>query len=394
MEEEKKENQKNKKKIQEDIFDFRLYISLAIAVFLISIGSFVGNFGDDKISDSVSTWGAFGDYLGGTLNPIFAFASFIALLYTINLQIKELKASREELELTREELSKSADAQKEQSNSIKIQNFENTFFNMLDLHNKIVDNTNIYKGTSLSHADFTPKMIKSSNGELLKGREAIASLLEIIGNFTKRNNDTRKFNKSYDIAHDTCQNFIGHYFGNIYQILKFISENKFISKEEKHKYASLFRAQFSSDELLLLFYHCTGKIGSKKFKPLIEEFNFLEHLKLNKDDENTQFIIYTEIYDIKAFGKNKNKVEEIKNDEKSKRKKLKEDDDYFGWLDNTVKIAKIFFDDNNYEKAEEILNEYLSHRKREEFTLQDKIKILLYNIKEEKSLTISTQEPQ
>lgn len=40
-------------------------------------------------------WGRFGDYVGGTLNPLLAFVAFIALLYTINLQQKELKEQRE-----------------------------------------------------------------------------------------------------------------------------------------------------------------------------------------------------------------------------------------------------------------------------------------------------------
>lgn len=48
--------------------------------------------------------GQMGDFFGGMLNPILAFASFIALLYTIRIQSEELK-------LTREEFSKAAAAQ-------------------------------------------------------------------------------------------------------------------------------------------------------------------------------------------------------------------------------------------------------------------------------------------
>jgi uncharacterized membrane protein len=43
-------------------------------------------------------WGTFGDYFGGTLNPILSFLSLIAVLYTITLQTHELKLSREEIE--------------------------------------------------------------------------------------------------------------------------------------------------------------------------------------------------------------------------------------------------------------------------------------------------------
>ncbi|MFA7350962.1 MAG: hypothetical protein WC009_09385 [Methylotenera sp.] len=72
--------------------------------------------------------GQFGDYFGGTLNPIFGFASFIALLLTIFYQSKELKLSRTELELSRDELSKSASALALQNKAIELQSFEQTFF--------------------------------------------------------------------------------------------------------------------------------------------------------------------------------------------------------------------------------------------------------------------------
>lgn len=52
--------------------------------------------------DSVrGDWGVMGDYFGGVLNPILAFASFIALLYTIVLQSKEMQKTREEARLSR-----------------------------------------------------------------------------------------------------------------------------------------------------------------------------------------------------------------------------------------------------------------------------------------------------
>lgn len=80
--------------------------------------AFIANFHDREISNLSAHWGEFGDYFGGTLNPIFSLFSFIALLITIRIQTiqlqssaQELQLSREELKLTREELTRSADAQ-------------------------------------------------------------------------------------------------------------------------------------------------------------------------------------------------------------------------------------------------------------------------------------------
>jgi uncharacterized membrane protein len=62
----------------------------------------------------ISKLGSLGDFFGGILNPIFALLAFLALLTTIILQAKELKA-------TRKELKKSAEAQKKQSKSLTLQ---------------------------------------------------------------------------------------------------------------------------------------------------------------------------------------------------------------------------------------------------------------------------------
>lgn len=40
------------------------------------------------LSSSQDVWGQFGDYFGGILNPVLSFCAFIALLYTIHLQVK------------------------------------------------------------------------------------------------------------------------------------------------------------------------------------------------------------------------------------------------------------------------------------------------------------------
>lgn len=84
--------------------------------------------------------GTMGDFVGGMLNPILAFLSFMAILWTIKLQsdtiklqTKELEATNEELRLTREELSQSRQAQQDSANTLSQQRFEMTFFSLLDI---------------------------------------------------------------------------------------------------------------------------------------------------------------------------------------------------------------------------------------------------------------------
>ena len=47
--------------------------------------------------DYVSTWGAFGDFVGGTLNPLIGFISVLLLFATWNLTRKTLNFTKKEL---------------------------------------------------------------------------------------------------------------------------------------------------------------------------------------------------------------------------------------------------------------------------------------------------------
>ena len=87
----------------------------------------------DELSDSNGDWGTFGDYLGGVLNPILGFASFMALLYTVRLQSNELKNSNEQL-------AQSARAQTEMEKTQRLQQFEGLFTYMANEISKIYEN--------------------------------------------------------------------------------------------------------------------------------------------------------------------------------------------------------------------------------------------------------------
>ncbi len=87
----------------------RALIVFAMAIAAVIIGLYFFQF-HGKLSMDADQWGAFGDYLGGVLNPVFGFFALIALLFTIILQSRELAASREELKLSRKELANSAQA--------------------------------------------------------------------------------------------------------------------------------------------------------------------------------------------------------------------------------------------------------------------------------------------
>ncbi|MCU9951555.1 hypothetical protein [Pseudomonas sp. PDM13] len=103
-------------------------------------------FGDFSVTADGEKWGQFGDFMGGTANPLLSFLTFSALLLTIFLQNKqlatsnsELENSRQELILTREELAKTAEAATRQTEHLER---ESRLSELLILIDKLATRTN------------------------------------------------------------------------------------------------------------------------------------------------------------------------------------------------------------------------------------------------------------
>lgn len=77
----------------------KIFISAIVVmavVFILYFSNFTG-----KFTSQPEYWGTFGDFVGGTLNPILSFFALMALLITIILQNRELEVTREEMTQSR-----------------------------------------------------------------------------------------------------------------------------------------------------------------------------------------------------------------------------------------------------------------------------------------------------
>lgn len=248
----------------------RHIITVLISLFIIAIVSggivvlFYVNYFTGEISTDHDKWGTMGDFFGGTLNPIFGFIGLFALLLTIAIQNKELANSTREL-------ATSAKALKEQSESLKTQNFENTFFQMLRLHSNIVND--MFSGDP------------GSADKGLNGRDCFKEYYDSFKTHYNRENlnahgsdeHLRIIQDSYTTFFAEKQSDLGHYFRNLYTIIKFVNNSDI---ENKKQYVSMVRAQLSSYELSLLFYNCLWSVGRKKFMSLIEKYELLENMNI------------------------------------------------------------------------------------------------------------------
>lgn len=210
-------------------------------------------------------WGQFGDFFGGTLNPVFGFLSFLALLLALILQSRELSISSREL-------ANSARALKEQSTSLALQNFERTFFELVRLYNDNVKAIDLRAKEGIVTAKgrdcfriFCEKRLKQHYNNVLSEHQLTDSLAII--------------QLSYSRFFEDAQHEVGHCFRTLYRAFKFAHESIVLDDNGKRKYVAIMRAQLSSFELALLFYNSLHPIGTK-FKPLIERHAILKNMRL------------------------------------------------------------------------------------------------------------------
>jgi len=211
------------------------------------------------VSKDPAAWGQFGDYVGGVLNPTFSFLALLALLATFGLQVRELRISARELK-------NSADALVRQNDTLQKQTFEATFFQLLQLHNDIV-NAMAVPARSLTgracfqyYVDELEKYLTSAAGN---------------SNFIHATADYPRFAVMYDDFYSNYESSLGHYFRLLYNIVKFVDQSSTI---DHRFYTNLIRAQLSSAELRLVFFNCLTQWGQDKFKPLVERYALLKTL--------------------------------------------------------------------------------------------------------------------
>lgn len=210
--------------------------------------------------------GTFGDFFGGVLNPILTFGTLIGLSATIVLQRIALRASR-------------------------LQAFETTLFNMLALHNNIVQQLRFNnsmlgkKGRSSERgqASMSVGVATYTTPPDPEGRSVFKAILSRLSKLAESEN--KNIVEIYKEDLQESHNYVlGHYFRNLYQILRLIrrNEGEALSSDEAQEYTAIIRSQLSAHELALLFLNCQqGVVDGGKFRNLVIRYELFEHLPLS-----------------------------------------------------------------------------------------------------------------
>lgn len=255
---------------------------LLVVLFLAGtiISSAVFHYAITKSADA-QEYGPWGDFIGGTLNPILTFLTFSGVLLSIFLQ-------RLELSLTRNELERSADALEKQISSIEKQNFEVAFFQMLGTFNEIVGSIDLHN---------------KENGVISNGRDCFRIFYTRLNKIYRENKGKSKSHHSpesvlrlsYFTFWKEHQLELGHYYRFLYNVFRFLDENS--ASQDYH--AKLLRAQLSDQELLLLFYNCQMEQG-RNFVTYAVKYELFDNLPTVRLLENG----HAALIDRRAFGSN------------------------------------------------------------------------------------------
>ncbi|WP_026431329.1 hypothetical protein [Paracidovorax oryzae] len=101
------------KSLQQEINQWKWGVAGAALIAVVAYAVWFGWWKALPLADAAGSWGEFGDFLGGLLNPLVAFAAFYWLTRSVQLQKKELEDTRLALEA-------SSEAQKQQAEQSRI----------------------------------------------------------------------------------------------------------------------------------------------------------------------------------------------------------------------------------------------------------------------------------
>lgn len=193
--------------------------------------------------------GEFGDMFGAP-NALFSGLAFLGVIVAILLQKQELGLQRQELQQTREEFAGQKEQLRLQVDTLNKQTFENTFFHLLSLHHEIVN------GMDRTIEVGNPFGGGATSERTSTGRDCFAEFYRCFkdsfaGGHQWSPDPKTNINEGYlHCYRKELQADVGHYFRNLYNIVKFVDLS---DVQDKQFYVNLVRAQLSSDELLLLF---------------------------------------------------------------------------------------------------------------------------------------------
>lgn len=230
--------------------------------------------------DNTERVGQFGDSFGA-VNALVSALAFAGVIASLWLQRKEYEAQRDDLKLQYDESKLRREESRQQNQTLKLQRFENTFFNMMQLQQQIVNDLHLEVPVSLGRRGNLASASSMPIMRVINGREVIQYIYKKVKTII----EVQGLNGYADVEH---RDLLDHYFRHLYTILRYVDESKAFEVdgkldeqrewEQKYQYTKIVRATLSRYEMLMLYYNGLSEFGREKLKPLMEKYAMLDNL--------------------------------------------------------------------------------------------------------------------
>ncbi len=221
---------------------FVVGVVVAYAIFIIYMTWPISTYSMDKA-------GVFGDSFG-ILTSVFSGLAFAGVIWTVLSQLEELSITRDQL---------------------KNQGIESAFFQMLNLHNEMLNEIDLSDKTA------TGIMVTTGRDVINVFRNRLRTQFQKINSEQNNLSEKEKADKAYEQFWQKHQSELAHYYRFLFNIFRFIYESE---SDKKQLYSKLVRAQLSNQELALLFYNCLSPQGAN-FLKYAEEYALFDNLVEN-----------------------------------------------------------------------------------------------------------------
>lgn len=215
-----------------------------------------------------STMGELGDSFG-LLSALMASMAAIFTYQTLaDTQLQRMHAekaaadqkieadqAKEDLRVERE---KADERELERERATKRRDDEQTYFRLLELRLRVLEDVRIGKGETLK-----------------VGSDAVAHLVARIESPPWHSDGAVNHELEFSKTYKSNVNDLGHYFRFTYHIILFAKEN---FGRGAYKYVRLLRAQLSNAEIVMIALNCAYGEGKEKMAPLVERYSLLHNM--------------------------------------------------------------------------------------------------------------------
>ena len=251
-------------KFIDDVFKMATFV---FVVAVLAIAAYMYWFRSHKISTDPGDWGAFGDYVGGLINPAVGLVTVILIIVSISMQRKELHNSLVEMKEANRAATKMAFEQSlfawlenyhSQIKSIQIEQFSGrkALYHLYDTTLSPKRTIAFVNGSDdfrlLSDSDYQANQIYLQVWPSNQPSEKMAYV---------QFRTTLKYTKAY--IDNKAE--LDAPFRTIYRLIRWIDSSDLDAAGKWH-YCALIRSQLAWPELVCLYYNCLIREGEKLAK--------------------------------------------------------------------------------------------------------------------------------